>query len=111
MYSFTEPEESIGELSWECIAYGETGIAGYLVYYKLLTGTAFGNDTGYKMTIKSIGATGEESIRLTLGANREYAFRVFGLMLENSVLPSTADDILYEINSYEALIATEKIKI
>ena len=77
MYSFTEPEESIGELSLECIAYGETGIVGYLVYYKLLMSTAFGNDTGYKM-------------------------------LENSVLPSTADDILYEINSYEALIATEK---
>lgn len=108
MYSFTEPEESIGELSLECIAYGETGIVGYLVYYKLLMSTAFGNDTGYKMAIRSIGATGEENRILALGANREYAFRVFGLMLENSVLPSTADDILYVINSYEALIATEK---
>ena len=111
MYSFTEPEESIGELSWECIAYGETGIAGYLIYYKLLTGAAFENDTGYKMTIRSVGTTGEDNMVLNLGANREYAFRVFGLMLENSVLPSTADDILYEINSYEALIATEKNKI
>lgn len=111
MYSFTEPVESIGELSWECIAYGETGIAGYLIYYKLFANTTFGNYAGYKMTIKSIGTTGEENMILALGANREYAFRVFGLMLENSVLPSTADDILYEINSYEALIATEKIKI